>query len=40
MPIALWGAVAGSGRMPVAFWDALAASGRIAAASGRNYVAL
>ena len=40
MPIALWGAVAGSGRMPVAFWDALAASGRIAADSGRNYVAL
>jgi len=26
--------------MPVAFWDAVAASGRIAAASGRNYVAL
>ena len=40
MPVALWVAVVGSGRMPVAFWDAVAASGRITAASGSNYVAL
>jgi len=29
LSVALWDAVAASGRMPVALWDAIAASGRM-----------